>query len=351
MKMQRILLIRLSAIGDVAMASGLLPPLRAAHPDAHIAWLVEPAAADLLRANPRLNEVIVWPRAAWLKLWRERRFAELWRTMREFRAQLRARSFDTVVDLQGLLKSGLLAFFSGAARRIGLRSKEGSQLLMSQVVPHQRGDSRIGSEYRQLTGALGLQEQQFAMDIAVDAADAAAAAQTLRVAGISDQYIVICPFTTRAQKHWFEERWVELARLAGQSTASGQAAPQVIMLGGPGDAVAAERIAAAAGGAVHNLVGKTSLREAAAILRRARVAVGVDTGLTHIAIAMRTPTLALFGSTRPYLDACSPSVKILYEALPCSPCRRHPTCDGRFDCMRAHTVEAVWRAAALLLRA
>jgi heptosyltransferase-1 len=349
--MQRILLIRLSAIGDVAMASGLLPPLRAAHPDAHIAWLAEPAAADLLRANPRLNEVIVWPRAAWLKLWRERRLSELWRAVREFRAQLRARSFDTAIDLQGLLKSGLLAFISGAARRIGLRSKEGSRWLMSQVVPHQRGDPRIGSEYRQLTSALGLPEQQFAMDIAVDEADAAAARRILLTAGIGDNYIVICPFTTRAQKHWFEERWVELARLVGQQIASGRAVRQVVMLGGPGDALAAERIAAAAEGAILNLAGKTSLREAAAILRGAALALGVDTGLTHIAIAMRTPTLALFGSTRPYLDACSPSVKILYEALPCSPCRRHPTCDGRFDCMRAHTAASVWQAAVPLLRA
>ena len=125
----------------------------------------------------------------------------------------------------------------------------------------------------------------------------------------------------------------------------------VVMLGGPGDAVAAARIAAAAEGAILNLAGKTSLREAAAILRGAGLALGVDTGLTHIAIAMRTPTLALFGSTRPYLDACSPSARILYEALPCSPCRRHPTCDGRFDCMRAHTAVSVWQTAVPLLRA
>jgi heptosyltransferase-1 len=349
MSMQRILLIRLSAIGDVAMASGLIPPLRAAYPNAYIAWLAEAGAADLVRANPRINEVIIWPRAAWLKLWRERRLGALWKAMREFRAQLRARGFDTAIDLQGLLKSGLLAFVSGAAQRIGLRSKEGSQWLMSQVVPQRRDDRRIGSEYRQLTAALGLPEQQFAMDIAVAAADDASAREKLRAAGVGENYIVICPFTTRAQKHWFEERWVELARSFAAADATASAAPQVVMLGGPDDAVAAERIAAGAAGAIHNLAGKTCLREAAALLRGARLAVGVDTGLTHIAIAVGTPTLALFGSTRPYLDPCSSRAKVLYEALPCSPCKRHPTCGGRFDCMRAHSAEGVWRAAQPLL--
>ena len=70
--MRRILIVRLSAIGDVVMASGLIPALRALHPDAHLAWLVEPAAAPLLAHNPRLDELIIWPRAEWQALWRAR---------------------------------------------------------------------------------------------------------------------------------------------------------------------------------------------------------------------------------------------------------------------------------------
>lgn len=78
---RRILIVRLSAIGDVVMASGLLPALRARYPDAYIAWLAEPAVRELLADNPRLDEVIVWPRGEWRRLWRERRYRALWQAI------------------------------------------------------------------------------------------------------------------------------------------------------------------------------------------------------------------------------------------------------------------------------
>jgi heptosyltransferase-1 len=77
--------------------------------------------------------------------------------------------------------------------------------------------------------------------------------------------------------------------------------------------------------------------------------VGVDTGLTHMGTAFKRPTVALFGSTRPYLDGRTPSTQVMYDALSCSPCRRHPTCAGRFDCMRQLTPERVWQCAQTLM--
>ena len=101
MSPERILVVRLSAIGDVVMASGLIPALRAAWPQARIDWLTEPATVPLLRHHPDLNEVIAWPRAEWQRLWRERRLASLWIAIRRFRAELRGRRFDLVLDAQG----------------------------------------------------------------------------------------------------------------------------------------------------------------------------------------------------------------------------------------------------------
>jgi heptosyltransferase-1 len=98
-----------------------------------------------------------------------------------------------------------------------------------------------------------------------------------------------------------------------------------------------------------SLAGRTSLVQCAAIIDKAELLVGVDTGLTHLGIAMRTPTLALFGSTRPYLDTGFARAKVLYAALPCSPCKRRPTCDGRFDCMRQHTVDNILAETTTLL--
>ena len=183
---KRVLLIRLSSIGDVAMASGLIPALRGAWPDAHLAWLVEPASQDLLRHNPRLDEVIVWPKQEWKRLWRERRYRELGRRYRRFRGELRARRFDLVLDAQGILKSGLWARLARAPERIGLDSREGSRLLMTRVIQTPNDDPRLGSEYRELARALGFAEQDFVMDVAVAAADSAAVQTQLKTLGIEN---------------------------------------------------------------------------------------------------------------------------------------------------------------------
>ena len=91
--------------------------------------------------------------------------------------------------------------------------------------------------------------------------------------------------------------------------------------------------------------GQLKLDESVALVARGQLLIGVDTGLTHMGTALRVPTVALFGSTCPYADATAERTQILYDQLPCSPCRRHPTCDGRFDCMRQLTVARVLQAA------
>jgi heptosyltransferase-1 len=117
------------------------------------------------------------------------------------------------------------------------------------------------------------------------------------------------------------------------------------MLGGPGDRAPAAAIAGAAGvGRVIDLTGRTSLPVAAALIDRCRALVGVDTGLTHMGIALRRPTLALFGSTCPYLDTARPDATVIYHPRDCSPCRRRPSCGGRFDCMRDIGVDEVLAA-------
>ena len=92
----------------------------------------------------------------------------------------------------------------------------------------------------------------------------------------------------------------------------------------------------------------TSLRQAAALIERAKLLIGVDTGLTHMGIAFDRPTLCLFGSTCPYLDTTHDNAQVIYHRLSCSPCKRRPTCDGRFDCMQAISVDEVLQQAARL---
>lgn len=331
-----ILIIRLSAIGDVVMASPLVRALRARYPDAHIAWMVQPEAKALLEANPDLDEVIVWPRNEWKRLWRERRWRVLVRETREFVRRLRCRRFDLVIDAQGLMKSGIWAWLSGAKERIGLRSKEGSQRLMTRVIHKPADDKRIGSEYLHLAGELGLDTQNFEMQVALTSEDEAFATERVRAEGLEHGYAVICPFTTRPQKHWVEERWPQLAARLHREFGL-----RAVMLGGPGDAPAAQRIMQGETGNIVNLTATTTLRQAAALIRGSSLLVGVDTGLTHMGIAFHVPTVVLFGSTCPYTDTRRDNAVVIYHQFDCSPCKRNPTCGGRYTCMTSISVDEV----------
>jgi lipopolysaccharide heptosyltransferase I len=341
---RRILIIRSSAIGDVVFASPMAQALRRTYPAAHIAWLAEPGIDELLRPDPCLDEVIVWPKSEWRRLWRERRWGTLAGTVRDYARLLRGKGFDIVLDLQGLLKSGLLAWLTGAPRRIGLGSREGSALLMSKVIPLGGEPERIGSEYLYCAQRLGLDCTDFLPRLVLDPAAEGRALTLLARQGLRPRsYAVLAPYTTRPQKHWFEDAWQALAQ--GLRERFGLTP---VILGGPADRQAAVRLAAVAPGTV-SLAGATRLPEAAALIRHAGLMVGVDTGLTHMGIAFATPTVALFGSTRPYLDSCRANARVIWLGLDCSPCRRQPTCGGAYTCLRdIHPVHVLEEASAAL---
>ncbi|MEN8177516.1 MAG: glycosyltransferase family 9 protein [Pseudomonadota bacterium] len=339
-----ILLIRLSAIGDIVMASPLISALHARYPDARISWMVQAESKALLECHPKINEVLIWPRQDWRKLAKEKQWVHLVKSIWMFRAQLHARQFDLAIDVQGLMKSGFLTWLSGAPERVGLGSREGSQWLMTRVLDRGGDSKRIGSEYLHLAQVLGLPTESFEMHVAVSEADEQYARSLIEDRHLEMGYLVVCPFTTRPQKHWFEDQWIELIHRL-----QGTLGMPVVMLGGPGDKDAAHRIAVGLKGDLIDQVGVTSLRQAAAMIKSSAMLIGVDTGLTHMGIAFNRPTICLFGSTCPYLNTTHDNALVLYHKMECSPCRRNPTCDGRFDCMRAITVDEVLEQANSLL--
>lgn len=342
----RILIIRLSAIGDVIMASGLLPALRSRYPEAHLSWLSESGNAELLQHHPDLDQLHLWPRSHWRRLRQERRYGEFVREAAHLIRTLRAEKYDLILDLQGLLKSGIWAWLAGGQRRIGLGSREGSQFLMTETLDRRVDSPLMGKEYRKLAMHLGAEADRFIPSVTVSPDDNAEANRLLATQGIAGPYIVLAPFTTRPQKHWFADRWLALAQAL--STQSGL---PLLLLGGPADIKEAAQWTERSGGGLLNLAGQTRLGVAAALIGRAKLLLGVDTGLTHLGMVMNIPTLALFGSTCPYLETLNPRSQVLYHPLPCSPCRRHPTCDQRYDCMALHTVDTVMTQALTLLSA
>ena len=237
-----------------------------------------------------------------------------------------------------MLRSRLLAWLSGARERVGFDSREPGRFLMSRIVSKGPESKHMSSEYRHLMTELGLHPGAFAPSIATAPKDRQAAQDLLREIG--DDFVVFAPFTTRPQKHWVEERWGELARRIYERFGL-----PVVILGGPGDAKASGRIREGGAGKIFDLCGKTTIGQAAALVERSTLVIGVDTGLTHLGTAFDRPTVALFGATCPYLQTASPKTRVLYEQQPCSPCRRNPICNGEFPCMARHSVESVLAAA------
>ncbi|MCD6679654.1 MAG: glycosyltransferase family 9 protein [Burkholderiaceae bacterium] len=335
---------RTSAIGDVVFTSPLAAALRRSRPQAFIAWVVEPGIDVLVATDPAIDECIVWPKKQWRALLRTGRWISLVREIRRFRALLRERRFDLALDLHGLFKSAFLAWLSGAPRRIGLGAREGSSRFVTEVVLRDGDPERISSEYLHLARHLRLDVGEFLPRLHVSAEAAASAGALLDERGLAPgRYVVLAAFTTRPQKHWFDDAWRDLSKRLQAET---DLVP--LLLGGPADRPAAAALLRDAPQIV-DLVGRTDLAQAAALVRDAALVVGVDTGLTHMGIAFGVPTVALFGSTRPYTITGRDNARVVWRRLACAPCQRAPTCGGRFDCMREITAERVAHEARLAL--
>ena len=261
------------------------------------------------------------------------------RAVMEFRADLKGAGFGLALDLQGLLKSAWPAWLSGAPIRIGVGSREMSHLLLTHVFSD-HDLTRVSSQYREFATYLGLDTEDFRMEVALSDLERGFAADRLDEFGIDAGYAVLVPFTTWPQKHWPEQSW---ARLAERLEA--RVGLRSVLLGGPGDRGGADKIQTESQAEIVDLVGRTSLTEASAVIERADLVVGVDTGLNHVGIAFDRPTVSLFGANIPYYETPSDRGQILYKTLPCAPCHRRPTCGGRFTCMALITVEEVVDAA------
>jgi heptosyltransferase-1 len=338
----RILLVRLSAIGDVIVTTPVTRAIRDALPGAHIAWVVEEKSADVLTGNPFLDEVIVWPRTSWQQqssgIPRLRRHAR-------FLAELRRRRFDVAIDFQGLARSGWLGVAAGARYRIGnTRTREGSGLLYTHRVP--RPDVP-GSRQRclDLLRPLGIQSSDRRMVVSIGPEDRAFAADFLARHEIARRpYVCLCPATTWANKHWIEERWAQLADSLRERM---DMVP--VFMGARPDLPMLERVRSTMTGEPVIAAGKTSLRGAAALLEGAQAVVSVDTALLHLGVAVGAPVIGICGPSYWPGFQDYESFTMIRKPVPCSPCLRHPTC-RHFDCMRAIGVEEILRAVSAATR-
>ncbi len=335
------LIIRPSAIGDIIMATVLVDGLRKNYPDSRISWLVEQGLEDVIKADPRLDRVIAWPKKHWKNLLKGLKLIPLAKEILQTRQHLSRQQFDLALDAQGLLRSRLLAFLSGAPMRLGFRSKEPGERLMTRIIDRGPSTKFMGQEYLRMLESLGINTTGLEQTLFVPEEAEKKALDILHQRIPEKKYAVFLPFTTRPQKHWIDDYWqglaMEIQQLYGLS---------VVLLGGKEDVRRANQIVSNAACEIINLAGVTSLAESLAVIKNAGLAIGVDTGLTHAAICFDRPTIAIFGSTCPFLHTPKGDKAIvIHSSLPCSPCKRHPTCTTAsadiFDCMTAITPDMV----------
>jgi len=324
----KILLIRLSALGDVVRTLPALNCLRRTYPSARIDWMVEEASAGVLEGQPDLNGVLVFPR---------RRIARAllfpaespgaWRALEEFRRRLREERYDLVIDFQGTLKTGILGKMSGAPRRVGLgrgHSRELSHLFLTEsaAIPVRRM-SRVDRGLA-LVAHLGVDTRGATSQLPPRPGDAAVVEGFLATLLPSKPPIVIFPGTSRAQayKRYPPSHFARAADLVAERTGS-----PVVVAWGPGERELAEEVV----GTMRRpatLAPDLSLGQLTELIRRARVFVSGDTGPMHIAWTVGAPVVAVYGPTDPELNRPGGAFSVVaYRQLPCSPCRNRGCAD------------------------
>ncbi|MEW6324597.1 MAG: lipopolysaccharide heptosyltransferase II [Nitrospirota bacterium] len=324
----RLLLIKPSSMGDVIHSLPVLDALRRQWPQTEIDWLVKPEWAPLLEGHPMLREVVRLPRA--------------WRGWAATVATLRRRRYDMMIDLQGLLRSALLGRLCGAPVRVGFSNgREGSPWWYTHRIDPPPDPVHAVDRYLDVIRQLGVRWEgvpRFPLPPwpAADAwADGVWAAERMAP---DDPVCVVHPAARWSTKRWPAERF---ARAADGAAARGW---RVIVVAGAGQAGQAEAAVGLMQRRVLNLAGGTTLPQLAALLRRAAVLVTNDSGPMHLAAAVGTPVVAMFGPTDPRkVGPYGSGHAVLMASVDCSPCRRQ-RCVQDGACMKAIDVEEVLKA-------
>ncbi len=277
----RILIVRLSAIGDVVQCMPVACALRERFPDAMLAWAVEQTAACLLQGHPALDELIVLPRG-WLKSPK---------TVWQLRRRLRRLKFDTTLEAQGLTKAAVVARLSGAKRRLGFGDPWGRELSpwLNNELVDTPGIHVVDRNLR-LLKPLGIDHPTVRFDVPEQQSDRAAAEEMIRQAGLQDGFSMINSGAGWPSKLWPNERYAAVASYLGRSCGL----PTLVVYGGRDERLAAEQIAADSEGHAR-LAPSTTLPQLASLARKSRLFIGSDTGPLHLAAAAGTPCVGLYG--------------------------------------------------------
>lgn len=350
---REVLVLRLDRIGDVIMSLPALAELRAALPDARIRLAVGRWSAEIAESAP-VNEVLVWS-APWVG--RPDEGAVSFAALLAKAASLRRESLDLAIDLQGDVRASLLLWRSGAKRRVGY-ANTGGRYLLSDVVPLDETVSWVEQNRRAVACALGRAPAPEARLEVLTEQDRDVARRLIENLGLEHQrpLVAIHPSGGRRIKQWPVSRWREVAaRLQRDFSAT------ILITGSAKDAPLAGELSRGLERRPIDLTGRLALRETLALLERLDLVLSPDTGAMHMACAVDSPSVSVFGPSDPvrYFSGGSGQTGtrhvVVRAELWCAPCnliRKPPSECARAEapeCLALVSVDAVYREAAAML--
>ncbi|MGV8058433.1 MAG: lipopolysaccharide heptosyltransferase I [Smithellaceae bacterium] len=310
-----ILIVKLSAIGDVIHTLPSLAALRKLYPAAHITWVVEEAAADVVRNHPFLDTVLISQRKSWIKNFHNGEINRPLREMRAFLRELRQRPYDLVIDFHGLLKSAIVVLLSGGKIKLGYDSlQELSGLFYNEKIPENMNKHAV-DRYLDFPRYLGATVGKAEFVLPINRDTETKAQLLLNKYKLEDKkFIAINPIAYWETKLWDNEKFAKLADLIISNLNL-----DVVFTGSEKEEI--EKIIDQMQTHAVNLGGETSLAELAYLYKKSQMVITTDSGPMHLAAAVKTPVIALFGPTDPartgpYGDGHT----IIRTKLPCSPC-------------------------------
>lgn len=340
----RILIVKVSAMGDILHALPVLDYLKQASPGCEIDWIVEEAFADLLRGNPLITKL----HAVRFKQWKKKPFSLATITeIMAVRSGLLKRNYDLVIDIQGNIKSGMVAWLSGCPRRVGfcrtMAQESLNALFINREVAVQPEDRHITDQYLRVAGAsfdLEFSKLQLHTDVCTPAEDDLAAEGLITRYREGGPVILIHTGTTWQTKFWYEAGWIDLGRTILSYY------PGTILLfswGNDSERSAAERITAALGRQAVQLE-KLSIMRLAALVKKVNLVMGGDTGIVHLAAAVGTATVSYYRASDGLRSGPRGKRHVVVQApMACARCFR-TRCEKDGECRESITPDHLFQA-------
>jgi heptosyltransferase-1 len=336
-----ILVIKLSAIGDVVHSLPFLEVLKDRFPLSKIDWVVEEDASGIIKDHPDIDQLIVFPRKGWIKrIIKKGEYRSVGKEVAVFLKELKKKKYDIVVDLQGLFKSGILTFIARGRKKIALNGgREASSIFVNERVAIPDPNIHALERYLYIARYLGVTELDWNGQIPTDAADKRYVNHLLQEIGNDRTLVAVNPMAKWETKLWGLDRFACLADRIKEELGA-----VVIFTGSESDTKAIKTILSRMNTKALNLAGKSSLKELAYLYQKCSVVISTDTGPMHVAAAMTSPVvIALFGPTSPFKTGPYGSKhRVIRAGLECSPCFKKK-CDDML-CMKEITVDMVFKA-------